>query len=76
MVKSFEVSVKTDIAQSWVQGRNGLANIQEIRAWIGSNDIVCIEGLGKRNWINGGFGVTPEAMDELAQKWIEARGKR
>lgn len=70
------VSVNLNPDTAWCQGRNGLVKIKELTVWETGGGEVIFDGINKRGIaINGGFGITVEAMDELAKKWLEARGK-
>jgi hypothetical protein len=70
--------IKTDPKVSYIEGVNVFAAIQAIAAWSDgprANELVYLEDIGKRdNPISGGLAVTPSAMDELCQKWLETRG--
>lgn len=72
-----EAKIKTDAEKCWCVGRNGTFPITEISAWQGSNGCTFIEGYGRSGKnLNGGFCITTEAMDDLAQQWLKVRGLR
>ena len=69
--------VRVGTQRGWIQGRNGLFDIRAVEAsgYPEDNTLVMLDGIGKRgNPINGGIALEPRAMDELARKWLEARG--
>ena len=69
-----EAKIQVDEKKSWCVGRNGTFPIKEISAWLGNNGCVFIEGYGRSGKnLNGGFCISAEAMDKLAQQWLESR---
>jgi hypothetical protein len=70
------ISVELNPVVAWCQGRNGLVAIKGVSIW-GDGDIVIFDCINRRGVVvNGGLGIEATAMDELATKWLEARGKR
>ena len=75
--KNIDFKVKTDPDVSVLYGRNGSAKLSAFYVWQGGSNMIHLDGLSSRHMvINGGFEVKAEEMDELAKKWLEARGKR
>ena len=67
------ISAKCDPERSWVQGRNGIAKVAELRIW--GDEKAYIDFVNRRGMaINGGGAVNVEAMDSLARQWLEERG--
>lgn len=56
-----------------ITGRNGTFSPVAVEIWEG-NDAAYIDGIGRRGKINGGLSLPAKKMDELAMKWLQARG--
>jgi hypothetical protein len=69
------ISVRAETG-GYVVGRNGVFDITALRLLSSADDMVIVDGIGKRGAsIRGGFTLDSAAsMDDLAQKWLEARG--
>jgi len=65
--------------RSWLQGRNGMADIKTIRAeYVSSNEgvgRVFLTGISKTRDValNGGISIDAVAMDELCLEWLAYR---
>jgi hypothetical protein len=76
-MSDISIIVPTDKDKSVLYGRNGPAKLSAFCVWQGGSSMIHLDGLSSRHMVvNGGFEVKAEEMDELAQKWLEARGKR
>lgn len=56
-----------------ITGRNGTFSPVAVTIWEG-RDAAYIDGIGRRGKINGGLSLPAKKMDELAMKWLQARG--
>lgn len=73
-------TVRVDVAElSWAQGRNGCYDIRavELVCYPGSLNRVMFNLITRARGVvlNGGFVISLEDMDELAEKWLRFRDK-
>jgi len=72
--------VEVEVKRGWLENRNGLADLtklvaRSVRQAAGEGEVMYIEGIGKRGaYLRGGIMVEVQVFDELAIKWLEARG--
>ena len=59
--------------RSYVVGRNGTFTPRAVAIWMGQGP-AHIDAIGRRGPIRGGIALPAEKMDELAMKWLQARG--
>jgi len=68
------VCVEVDPKVSVIVGRNGERPIESIEVWCAA-DRAFVDGIGKRgSAIRGGLMFPTPVMDEIARKWLKARG--
>jgi len=68
------VCVEVDPKVSLIVGRNGERPVEAMEVW-SADDRAFIDGIGKRgSAIRGGFLLPTKSMDEIARKWLKARG--
>jgi hypothetical protein len=60
-------------AVSYVTGRNGTFTPRAVAIWMGHGP-AHIDAIGRRGPIRGGITLPATKMDELAMKWLQARG--
>lgn len=69
-----EISIIVGTSSGWITGRNGTFDLSRVHLWQGTH-AVFIDGIGQRGkTINGGLGLDTATMDELAARWLTARG--
>ena len=68
------VNVEVDPKESFIVGRNGERPIESVEVWAADNRAF-VDGIGKRgSAIRGGLMFPTKSMDEIARKWLKARG--
>ena len=75
--KNVSVTVTTNPKKAYCIGRNGLAPIKEVSIWQGGEGYSHIDGINRKGQtLNGGLCLDTEAMDKIAQQWLESRGSK
>jgi hypothetical protein len=72
--ESVRIEVELDSKQARITNSDGITPIEQIEVWAAKEDafIDVVDNEGKS--LYGGLELSTEKMDEIARKWLKARG--
>lgn len=75
---TIDLLVKCDPDRCWTENRNGIADLTAMHLWQSVDErTVFLNGMGVRGGdLRRGFCITVTEMDELAERWLQARNPR